>query len=75
MEYIRKTHQWVDALVGQIVISGGIALDQLAVLGVVTLSDLVDLEAENAIRLAPEHVLVTVTSHGTVKVFVHLPSC
>lgn len=39
-----KPHQWVDALVGQIVISGGVALDDFAILGVVALSDLVDLK-------------------------------
>lgn len=37
------THQGVDALVGQVVLCGGVALHQLAVLGVVALADLVDL--------------------------------
>lgn len=36
-------YQWVDALVGQIILSGGVVLDNLPVLGVVTLADLVDL--------------------------------
>lgn len=37
------SHQGVDALVGEVVVSGGVALHQLAVLGVVALADLVDL--------------------------------
>lgn len=43
LEHI-DTHQWVDALVGQIVISGGVVLDQFAILSVIALSNLVDLE-------------------------------
>lgn len=37
------THQGVDALVGQVVLGGGVVLHHLAVLGVVALADLVDL--------------------------------
>ena len=38
-----STHQGGDALVGQIVLCGGVVLHQLAILGVVALADLVDL--------------------------------
>lgn len=37
------THQGIDAFVGQVVLCGGVVLDQLAILGVVALADLVDL--------------------------------
>lgn len=38
-----NTYQGVDALVGQIVLGGGVVLHQFAILGVEALSDLVDL--------------------------------
>lgn len=37
------THQGVDALVGQVVLCGGVVLHKLPILGVVALTDLVDL--------------------------------
>lgn len=37
------THQGVDALVGQVVLCGGVVLHQLPILGVEALADLVDL--------------------------------
>lgn len=37
------THQRVDALVGQIVLSGSVVLHQFSILGVVALTNLVDL--------------------------------
>jgi len=40
---LQPTHQGVDALVGQVVLGGGVVLHQLPVLGVVALTDLVDL--------------------------------
>lgn len=41
--HMDATHQRVDAFVGQVVLCGGVVLHQLAVLGVVALTDLVDL--------------------------------
>ena len=37
------THQGVDALVGEVVVGGSVVLHHLAILGVVSLADLVDL--------------------------------
>lgn len=55
------THQGVDALVGDIVLGGGVVLHQLAVLGVVALADLVDLLVD---LCAVVVTLLTSTGHG-----------
>merc|ERR1712189_102051 len=43
LSIVDKSTQGVDALVGQIVLSGGVVLHQFSILGVVALADLVDL--------------------------------
>lgn len=55
------TYQGVDALVGQIVLSGGVVLHQLAILGVVALADLVDLLVDLCTVVV---TLLTSTGHG-----------
>lgn len=55
------TYQGVDALVGQVILGGGVVLHQLAVLGVVALADLVDLLVD---LCAVVVALLTGTGHG-----------
>ena len=43
LSVVRESTHRVDGLVGQIVLGGGVVLDQLAVLHLVTLADPVDL--------------------------------
>lgn len=54
-------YQWVDALVGQIILRGGVVLHHLPVLGVVTVADLVDLLVD---LCAVVVTLLTSTGHG-----------
>lgn len=60
-ESINASYQRVDALVGQIVLSGGVVLHKLSILGVVALADLVDLLVD---LCAVVVTLLTSTGHG-----------
>ena len=60
---MREASHGVDGLVGQVIVGGGIILDQLAVLHLVTLSDSVDL----LVDLSPVVVaLLTSPGHGVL---------
>lgn len=60
LEHNLQSYQRVDALVRQIVIGGGVVLDHFAVLGVVALSNLVDLEAGKKTRDLFQHVSIVI---------------
>ena len=57
------THQGVDALVGQIVLGGGVVLHQFSILGVVALADLVDLQHKQSSLTNSLLVCNTETQH------------
>ena len=63
LSVMREASHRVDGLVGQVIVSGGVILDQLAVLHLVTLSDSVDLLVDLSSVVV---TLLTSSGHGVL---------